>query len=37
MLLAKAVPVWERTSLEVEALLEEGDSDRLRRSLVALS
>ena len=37
MLLAKAVPVWERTSLEVEALLEDGDSDRLRRSLLALS
>src|SRR5258707_15732447 len=37
MLLAKAVPIWERTSLEVEALLEEGDSDRLRRDLVALS
>ena len=36
-LLAKAVPVWERTSLEVEALLEDGDSDRLRRSLLALS
>src|SRR6202451_2454446 len=37
MLLAKAVPVWERTSLEVEALLEDGDSDRLRRNLRALS
>jgi DNA-binding MarR family transcriptional regulator len=36
-LLAKAVPVWERTSLEVEAPLEDGDSDRLRRSLRALS
>ena len=37
VLLAKAVPVWERTSLEVEALLEDGDSDRLRRSLRVLS
>jgi DNA-binding MarR family transcriptional regulator len=37
VLLAKAVPVWERTSLEVEALLEGGDSDRVRRSLRALS
>jgi DNA-binding MarR family transcriptional regulator len=36
-LLANAVPVWERTSVEVEALLEEGDSDSLRRSLRALS
>jgi DNA-binding MarR family transcriptional regulator len=36
-LLAKAVPVWERTSMEVEAVLEDGDSDRLRRSLLALS
>jgi DNA-binding MarR family transcriptional regulator len=36
-LLAKAVPVWERTSLEVEALLDDGDSDRLRSSLRALS
>jgi DNA-binding MarR family transcriptional regulator len=36
-LLANAVPVWERTSVEVEALLEEGDSDSLRRSLRTLS
>lgn len=36
-LLAKAVPIWERTSVEVEALLEDGDSDRLRKSLLALS
>jgi DNA-binding MarR family transcriptional regulator len=36
-LLAKAVPVWERTSLEVEAFLEDGDADRLRRNLKALS
>ncbi len=36
-LLAKAVPVWERTSLEVEGVVEEGDSDRLRRNLRALS
>jgi DNA-binding MarR family transcriptional regulator len=37
VLLAKAVPVWERTSMEVEALLEEGDSERLRTSLRVLS
>ena len=37
MLLAKAVPVWERISMEVEAPLGDGDSDRLRRSLRALS
>jgi DNA-binding MarR family transcriptional regulator len=36
-LLAKAVPVWERTSQEVEALLEDGDADRLRSNLRALS
>lgn len=36
-LLAKAVPVWERTTLEVEALLGEGDSERLRSNLLALS
>jgi len=36
-LLAKAVPVWERTSQEVEARLVDGDSDRLRSSLLALS
>jgi DNA-binding MarR family transcriptional regulator len=36
-LMANAVPIWERTSLEVEALLEDGDSDRLRSNLRALS
>jgi DNA-binding MarR family transcriptional regulator len=36
-LLAKAVPIWERTSLEVETGLEDGDADRLRNSLRALS
>jgi DNA-binding MarR family transcriptional regulator len=36
-LLATAVPVWERTSLEVEALLRDGDPDRLRSNLRALS
>ena len=36
-LLAKAVPIWERTSVEVEALLGDGDPDQLRRSLLALS
>jgi DNA-binding MarR family transcriptional regulator len=37
VLLTKAVPVWERTTMEVEALLEEGGSDRLRNSLRVLS
>jgi len=36
-LLAEAVPIWERTSQEVEALLPDGDSDRLRNNLLALS
>jgi DNA-binding MarR family transcriptional regulator len=36
-LLATAVPVWERTHLEVEGLLLDGDSDRLRNNLRALS
>jgi DNA-binding MarR family transcriptional regulator len=37
VLLAKAVPVWERTSMEVEALLEDDDSDRLRKNLRVVS
>jgi DNA-binding MarR family transcriptional regulator len=36
-LLASAVPVWERTHEEVEALLPDGDPDRLRKNLRALS
>jgi DNA-binding MarR family transcriptional regulator len=36
-LLAGAVPVWERTSLEVEALLDNGGADRLRSHLRTLS
>jgi len=35
--LASAVPIWERTSPEVEACLDGGDPDRLRRNLRALS
>jgi DNA-binding MarR family transcriptional regulator len=34
-LLAAAMPIWERTHLEVEALLQ--DSEGLRRNLLALS
>jgi DNA-binding MarR family transcriptional regulator len=36
-LVAAAMPVWERTHLEVESLLDEGDPEHLRRSLSALS
>ncbi len=36
-LLAKATPIWEAAHLKVEALLPEGDPDRLRSSLQALS
>jgi DNA-binding MarR family transcriptional regulator len=36
-LLATAVPIWERTNLEVEAVLHDGDSDRLLNNLRALS
>ena len=36
-LLASAVPVWERTHKEVEALLQDGDADRFRSNLRALS
>jgi DNA-binding MarR family transcriptional regulator len=37
MLLAEAMPVWERTHAEVEGLLEDGAADRLRSDLHALS
>ena len=36
-LLAKAVPIWERTHHGVEGLLPEGDPNRLRSNLRALS
>jgi DNA-binding MarR family transcriptional regulator len=36
-LLASAVPIWEDTHREVEALLEDGDVDRLRSNLHTLS
>jgi DNA-binding MarR family transcriptional regulator len=35
-LLARAVPVWKNTHTAVEALLRDGDSDRLRNNLRAL-
>lgn len=37
LLLASAMPVWEQTHREVEALLQDGDPDRLRTDLRALS
>jgi len=36
-LLARAVPVWRNTHAAVEALLRDGDSDRLRNNLRVLS
>jgi DNA-binding MarR family transcriptional regulator len=36
-LLARAVPIWQSTHEEVEALLPEGDPHRLRQNLRALS
>ena len=36
-LLTQAVPVWERTHLEVEGFLPKRDPDRLRSDLQALS
>jgi DNA-binding MarR family transcriptional regulator len=36
-LLASAVPAWEHTHLEIQALLHNGDPDRLRSNLRALS
>jgi DNA-binding MarR family transcriptional regulator len=35
--LVRAIPVWQSTHLEVEALLHGGDSNRLRKNLRALS
>ena len=36
-LLARAVPVWRRTHAAVETLLPDGDPDRLRKNLRAVS
>jgi DNA-binding MarR family transcriptional regulator len=36
-LLAKAVPIWERTHQEIEDLLPDGDPNRLRSNLRTLS
>jgi DNA-binding MarR family transcriptional regulator len=36
-LLAKAVPIWERTHREIEGLLPDGEPNRLRSNLRALS
>jgi DNA-binding MarR family transcriptional regulator len=36
-LLARAVPVWKKTHISVEALLPDGDPDRLRKNLRALA
>jgi DNA-binding MarR family transcriptional regulator len=36
-LLAAAVPVWEKTHAEVEALLADADASEFRRDLLALS
>ncbi len=36
-LLAAAMPAWERTHLQFESLLREGDPDNFRRSLRAIS
>jgi DNA-binding MarR family transcriptional regulator len=36
-LLARAVPIWERTHLDIEGLLPDGDPNRLRSNLRALS
>ena len=35
-LLARAVPVWRRTHVAVEALLPDGDPDRFRKNLLAV-
>jgi DNA-binding MarR family transcriptional regulator len=36
-LLARAVPIWERTHQEIEGLLPDGDPNRLRSNLRVLS
>jgi DNA-binding MarR family transcriptional regulator len=35
--LARAVPIWKKTHAAVEALLRDGDADRLRNNLRTLS
>lgn len=35
-LLARAVPIWEQTHVELEGLLPKGDPSRLRENLGAL-
>ena len=35
--LVRAVPVWRKTHAKVEELLRDGDADRLRNDLRALS
>jgi DNA-binding MarR family transcriptional regulator len=35
--LVRAVPVWQRTHLKIEVLLHDGDPERLRKNLRALS
>lgn len=35
--LVRAVPIWQRTHLEIEALLPDGKPERLRKNLRALS
>jgi DNA-binding MarR family transcriptional regulator len=36
-LLVRAVPVWQRVHIEIEALVHSGDPERLRKNLRALS
>ena len=36
-LLARAVPVWKKTHVVVEALLSDGDAERFRKNLRAVS
>jgi DNA-binding MarR family transcriptional regulator len=36
-LLARALPVWQRTHHEVESLIPDGDPEAVRKSLRALS
>jgi DNA-binding MarR family transcriptional regulator len=35
--LVRAVPIWQRTHLEIEALLPNSNPERLRKNLRALS
>ena len=35
--LARAIPIWKKTHAAVEALLRDGEADRLRNDLRALS